>query len=233
MKSLREIFYSQPKFADKWDPYFDVYETWFAKFRGCGPRVLEIGVQHGGSANMWLEYFGPGTKVLGIDIDDKCRQHATDDIEIVIGDQGSPEFWRKFLTAPPNRFDIVIDDGGHRMQEMILTFKAVSQLVNDGGIYLIEDTHTAYWSHSSLFAAPHTDFGLGNPNNVLEFTKDAVDVLNREHIEPHASLISQLDKNLTDLYKNVKGLHYYNSMVVFEMGPNPPFARRLNSGIRM
>lgn len=233
MKSLREIFYSQSKFADKWDPYFDVYETWLSRFKGAGPRILEIGIQNGGSAAMWLEYFGPGTKVLGIDIDSRCLQHATDDIEIVIGDQGSPEFWENFLVTNSHRFDIVIDDGGHRMQEMILTFMAVSQLVDAGGIYIIEDTHTAYWSDSSLFGAPHTDFGLGNPNNVLEFTKDAVDVLNREHIEPHAGVIPQLDKNLTDLYKNVKGLHYYNSMIVFEMGLQAPFARCLNSGVKM
>jgi SAM-dependent methyltransferase len=233
MKSLREIFYSQQKFADKWDPYFDVYETWLSRFCGRSPRILEIGVQNGGSANMWLEYFGPGTTVLGIDIDPRCLQHASDSIEILIGDQGSPDFWENFLNTRTDRFDIVIDDGGHRMQEMMLTFMAVSQLVDAGGIYLIEDTHTAYWSHSSLFGPPHGDFGLGNPNNILECTKDAVDVLNREHIEPHADRIPQLDPLVTDLYKDVRGLHYYNSMIVFEMGPQAPFSRCLNSGIKM
>lgn len=233
MKTLREIFYSQYKFADKYDPYFDVYETWFAKFRGRSPRVLEIGVQHGGSANMWLDYFGAGTKVMGVDLDTNCLQHATDDITVVIGDQGDSKFWQQFLTKHPERYDIVIDDGGHRMQEMIQTFMAVSQLIDAGGIYIIEDTHTAYWSDASLYPAPHDDFGLYNPNNVLEFTKDAVDVLNLDHIVPHRGVIQQIDASTTQLYRNVIGLHYYNSMIVFEMGPQVSFTRCLNSGIKM
>jgi len=234
MKTIREIFYSQKKHADKWDPYFDVYETWLSRFKGTGPRILEIGVQHGGSANMWLEYFGPGTTVLGIDIEDRCLQHATDDIKIVIGDQGNPKFWVDFLKTHANeRFDVVIDDGGHCMNQMITTFMALSLMVADGGIYMIEDTHTAYWSDSRLFRSHYGHHGLNNPNNILEFTKDAVDVINREHIEPHVGMIQQIDPKITDLYKNVKGLHYYNSMIVFEMGPQTPFTRCLNSGTKM
>ena len=233
MKSLREIFYSQPKFADKWDPYFDVYETWLARFKGASPRVLEIGVQNGGSANMWLEYFGSGTTVVGIDIDNRCLQHASDSIEIVIGDQNDAAFWQEFFSTHSEKYDIIIDDGSHRMHDMIVTFVIASQQVKDNGVYIIEDTHTAYWNHYSLFIGPWDDFGLNNPNNVLEFTKNAVDVLNIEHIAPHADVIPQINPMIAQVYKNVKGLHYYNSMIVFEMGPQTPFARCQNSGTKM
>lgn len=233
MKTLRDIFWSLPKFADKWDPYFDVYETWLSKFRGHSPRILEIGVQNGGSADMWLEYFGPGTKVTGVDIDTRCAQHASDNIEIVIGDQGSAEFWNNFFATHTDSFDIVIDDGSHRMRDMAVTFVAASKAVKSGGIYLIEDTHTAYWNHYSLFLGPWDDFGLNNPGNILEFTKTGIDVLNREHIEPHAQVIPQINPLLTETFGNVKGMHYYNSMIVFEMGQQSPFTRCLNSGVKM
>lgn len=233
MKTLREIFWNLPKFADKWDPYFDVYETWFSKFRGKSPRILEIGVQNGGSALMWLEYFGTGTKVVGVDVDSRCKQHTSENVDIVIGDQGDPAFWTNFFNQYTEPFDIIIDDGGHRMQQMILTFVLASPHVKEDGIFLIEDTHTTYWNHPSLFLGPWDDFGLYNPQNIMEFTKVGLDVLNREHIEPYKDKVPQLDPTITDTFKNVKGVHYYNSMIVFEIGRQLEFKRCLNSGQRM
>lgn len=234
MKSLRDIFYQLPKFADKWDPYFDVYETWFAKFRGLSPRILEVGVQHGGSSLMWLEYFGPGTKVVGVDIDPRCLQHTTNDTKVVIGDQESPEFWQQFFAEHTEPFDIIIDDGGHRMKQMIMTFVMASKHVNDGGVYLIEDVHTAYWNNSNIFwPGPWDDFGLYNSGNIMEFTKMGLDVLNYNHIAPHADLIPQLDSTVVDTFGHVKGTHYYNSMIVFEIGAQKEFSRCLNSGAKM
>ena len=233
MKSLRDIFYNLPKFADKWDPYFDVYETWFSKFRDQSPRILEIGVQNGGSAQMWLEYFGPGTKVAGVDIDPRCKQHAADNIEIIISNQGSSAFWNNFFKEHTEPFDIIIDDGGHRMQEMILTFSVANTHVKDNGIYLVEDLHTAYWNHSSLFLGPWDDFGLYNPRNMMEFTKVGLDVLNNVHINPHKDIIPQIDTNIVNTFKHVKGVHYYNSIIVFEIGPQKEFKRCLNSGRTM
>ena len=233
MKSLRDIFWSLPKFADKWDPYFDVYETWFAKFRGQSPRILEIGVQNGGSAQMWLEYFGPGTKVVGVDVDPRCQQHANENISIAIGDQGDENFWSDFFKQYTEPFDIIIDDGGHRMEQMITTFVMAKPHIKNNGIYLIEDVHTAYWNHHTLFLGPWNTLGLYNPGNIMEFTKIGLDVLNREHIEPHKDIIPQLDGIVVNTFDHVKSVHYYNSMIVFEIGPQKEFARCLNSGHTM
>jgi hypothetical protein len=234
MSDLRQIFNSLSKFADKWDPYFDVYETWFEKFRGRAPRILEIGVQNSGSAEMWLKYFGPGTSIVGVDIDQRCQQLASQDLEIVIGDQGSPEFWTDFFDKHTEPFDIIIDDGGHRMDQMILTFVVASKHIRDGGIHLIEDVHTAYWNHHSIFwPGPWDDFGLYNTNNIMEFTKAGLDVLNREHIEPHQGIIPQINPVITNTFDHVKAVHYYNSMIVFEIGQRREFVRRHSPGTKL
>lgn len=232
MKSLREIFYSVSKHADKWDPYFDVYETWFNRFRGSSPRILEIGVQHGGSGQMWQEYFGPGTRQIGIDIDPKCAMHKTADITIEIGDQGNPEFWNDFFSRYQEPFDIVIDDGSHQMQDMILSFMMVNNHVKDSGIYLVEDCHTAYWTDSRLYGGPTQDRGLYNPGNFIEFAKTGADVINRQHMDSHPQ-VPQLDSNLAEIFKRVSGLHFYNSVVVFEIGTQKEFRRCRNSGVAM
>ena len=49
-KSLREVHSEQQgKVSDKWARYLDIYEAAFANFRDLPVRVLEIGVQNGGS----------------------------------------------------------------------------------------------------------------------------------------------------------------------------------------
>jgi len=237
MKSFRELFWAASKSADKWDPYFDVYEFWLQRYKNQSPRILEIGVQNGGSTEMLVEYFGAGTKLVGIDIDPRCQQHANNDVEIIIGDQSSEQFWDGFFQTHTEEFDIVIDDGSHRMFDMKLTFLKVNSHVRNGGIYIIEDTHTAYWNNELIFPDIPTgalrNHGLGNHNNIYEFTKLAADVMNRGHIEPHRGRVPQLDPLVTATFERVRGLHYYNSMIVFEIGQMPEFRRCINSGQKM
>ena len=47
----------------KWQHYFEVYDRHFSKFRNKEINVLEIGVLHGGSLQMWRDYFGPKAKI--------------------------------------------------------------------------------------------------------------------------------------------------------------------------
>ena len=54
---------------DKWHHYFEVYERHLARLRSANPTVLEIGVQQGGSMEMWRQYFGGSARIFGIDID--------------------------------------------------------------------------------------------------------------------------------------------------------------------
>ena len=59
----------------KWIHYFDIYETHFARFRGKAPVMVEIGVMGGGSLKMWKEYFGEGSRIVGVDINPDCKVH--------------------------------------------------------------------------------------------------------------------------------------------------------------
>ena len=48
----------------KWHHYFAIYERFFAPFRGRPVQLLEIGVQRGGSMQMWRSYFGPSARIV-------------------------------------------------------------------------------------------------------------------------------------------------------------------------
>src|ERR1700726_3562970 len=53
--------------------YFEIYDRHLTRFRGTPVRILEIGVQTGGSLQLWRKCFGRKATVFGIDIDERCR----------------------------------------------------------------------------------------------------------------------------------------------------------------
>lgn len=66
----------------KWIHYFDIYERLFEKFIGKEINILEIGVSHGGSLQMWKEYFGDKATIFGLDIDPLCKSFEEEKINI-------------------------------------------------------------------------------------------------------------------------------------------------------
>lgn len=122
----------------KWRHYLPIYERHLAHLRGRAARLLEIGVYSGGSLRMWRDYLGPNAHVTGIDIEPACKAYESTGISITIGDQGDPNFWRRFIAETPP-FDAVIDDGSHNWRHQILTLKAVVGHLRPGGIFICED----------------------------------------------------------------------------------------------
>ena len=55
-------------------------------------------------------------------------------------------FLKKLYAALPP-LDILIDDGGHTMNQQITTFEVLFDKVKEDGIYLCEDLHTSYFKY--------------------------------------------------------------------------------------
>lgn len=185
----------------KWVDYFEVYERCFSRFRGQPITFLEIGVQNGGSTRMWRNYFGPQAKIIGIDIDPNCMALESDDLEIWIGDQGDPAFWAGFCEAHPT-LDVVLDDGGHTMQQQIVTLEALFPRLSDKGMYVCEDTHTSYF--------PGHGGSLRGEGTFIEYAKRLVDAM---HAWYHAPL-----KLLGGEYwaRHLYSVSFYDSIVAME-----------------
>mmetsp|Transcript_1999 Transcript_1999/g.2238 ORF Transcript_1999/g.2238 Transcript_1999/m.2238 type:complete len:416 (-) Transcript_1999:54-1301(-) len=125
----------------KWLQYFPAYERHLAKFIGKEEvHILEIGIQSGGSMDMWKSVFGAGTHVYGCDINPKCKSYEDDQIKVFIGDQESPDFWKDVLSQVP-KIDILIDDGGHSVEQQIATLGIMLPHVSPDGVYITEDVH--------------------------------------------------------------------------------------------
>ena len=122
----------------KWRHYFDVYHRHLEKFRGRPVNVVEVGVYSGGSLRMWTEYFGDTCRIFGVDIEEACRAYERENVKIVIGDQSDRGFWRRFTSEVPP-IDVVIDDGGHQVDQQVATLEELLPHLRPGGVYICED----------------------------------------------------------------------------------------------
>jgi len=80
--------------------------------------MVEIEVQSGGSTYMWQDYFGKGLDYYGLDINPNCKQFARPGITILMVDQSNATQLRDVIRQVPIP-DIVLDDGGHSMDQQI------------------------------------------------------------------------------------------------------------------
>ena len=142
-KNLIDYFNETKNLSSKWSKYFDVYEENFSKFKGKDIIFVEIGVSNGGSLEIWKRYFGSRARIIGIDKNPECKKFEKDNIEIFIGNQSNPNFWENFFQEV-GMVDIILDDGGHTNLDQIITTVECVKNINDGGLLLVEDTHTSY-----------------------------------------------------------------------------------------
>lgn len=134
--------------AKKWHHYFDIYEELFSQYRGKQIKMLEIGVYQGGSLEMWRRYFGDGLTIVGVDVAEDCAQFDNPEqgIHVRIGDQSDHKFM-KALVEEFGEFDIILDDGGHMTSQQNASFVCLFKWgLKDGGLYVIEDLHSNFWS---------------------------------------------------------------------------------------
>jgi hypothetical protein len=200
------------RLVDKWHHYFEIYHRHFARYRGRSPVVLEIGLFHGGSLDMWRDYFGAGVRLFGIDVDPRCRAFEDAHTTVLIGNQADRAFLAEVRRRVP-RIDVLIDDGGHRMEEQLTTFQELYPHVADDGVYLCEDLHTSYWaSHGG---------GYRQPGTFVESSKALIDQLNAWHSREPERL------QVNDFTRSAWSLHYYDSVLVIEKRPmRPPQSSR-------
>jgi SAM-dependent methyltransferase len=130
------------QFSDKGTrhSYIDQYQDLLAPYHPEA-RILEIGVMSGASILLWDTWFD-SAEITGIDLRP---------------DFNEPRPWHNLLQEPhidihwtvdstepsqfpeQRRFDIIIDDGSHRVEDQMKTFLNYFDHLAPGGIYIIED----------------------------------------------------------------------------------------------
>ncbi len=122
--------------------FAEVYEYFFQPLKGRATKVLEIGVALGASAKMLRDYFEKAV-IYGIDIEDKSSLDS-DRIKTFVADQADRKQLEAFISRHGPGYDIIIDDGGHSMEQQQVSFGYLISCVKPGGYYVIEDVHTSF-----------------------------------------------------------------------------------------
>ncbi len=203
-----EKFFFQGKHnkMTKWCHYFEVYHRHFERFRNRPVTILEIGVWGGGSLQMWKDYFGKECNIIGIDIMEECKNYEEERIKIYIGSQEDRDFLQKVKRENAN-IDIIIDDGGHTMNQQITTFEELYPHLAEDGVYLCEDLMTSYW--------PKYGGGGFGSASFIGYSKNFVDQLNARYSQSPNLKIDSLTSSL-------RSVHYYDAMIVLEKGKHKP-----------
>lgn len=198
--------------TQKWHHYFAVYERHVCRMRHTMPTLMEIGVAGGGSLHIWRKYFGKEARIIGVDINPRCRELERDGFEIFIGDQSDPG-WLRELAEEVGALDIVIDDGGHTSIQTINTFEVLYPRVREGGVYIVEDLHTAIWPR-------YIDRIDGM--TFLDHAKAVADRLTWWHIMPNSARYKTDPSMRTGevlvpwITRNTWSVTFYDSICVFE-----------------
>jgi 23S rRNA U2552 (ribose-2'-O)-methylase RlmE/FtsJ len=187
------------KVVHKWHHYIPLYEKYFSNFRNRKIRFLEIGVSKGGSLQMWRKYFGRDAIIFGIDINPECEKYNGLAGQVRIGSQSDAKFLHS-VVAEMGGVDIVLDDGSHRMDHIVASLRVLFPQLNNSGIYLIEDLHTAYFSEYRG--------GIANKTNFFNKIRDVIDDMHHWYHEKDLKEIS--------ISGSCSAIHIHDSIVVLE-----------------
>jgi demethylmacrocin O-methyltransferase len=197
--------------SDKWGShwYTPHYDRYFRPLKSKRLNVLEIGVGGyeyldigGGSLRMWKAYFR-NSRIVGIDIYDKSHR-SEPRIDIRQCDQIDEDKLAR-LSDEYGGFDIVIDDGSHRSEHIIKSFEILFPRLRPNGIYVVEDTQTAYWRTWGG--------GMENPKTSMNYFKALVDGLNHAEYPIAGYQPTFWDRNIVEI-------SFFHNMVFIQKGNN-------------
>jgi SAM-dependent methyltransferase len=145
---MEQTLSASPTYAtDKTLGYLPTYETLFAHLRDQQIVLLELGVHRGGSLHLWRDWFPHGT-IIGLDVNPVVLTAPMDRIRVYQGlQQDLATLTRIANEQAPDGFDVIIDDASHLGELTKVSFwHLFDRHLKPGGIYVIEDWGTGYWS---------------------------------------------------------------------------------------
>lgn len=156
---LCDIFYKyrSDKCPDIFHSYSPVYSEILSPYRDVFDRVMEVGIGTpglmtsitgagyitGASLYSWRDYFTKAV-VIGLDIAPEALIEG-ERIECYYTDQSRESELEKTVSNINTKhgtdlsYDLILDDGSHIVEHMVLTFNVLRKYVKPGGFYIIED----------------------------------------------------------------------------------------------
>ncbi len=131
------------KHNQKGHGYTKFYENHLNNLREKKINILEIGSYSGGSAAAFSKYF-KNSKIFCLDVNISNFKYYSKKINVFGLDISNINMVEKFLKKNHIQkneqfFDIIIDDGSHKLSDILFTFKTFFKYLKKSGFYIIED----------------------------------------------------------------------------------------------
>jgi hypothetical protein len=121
--------------------YTELYERLFFPWKDESIKIFEIGIAGGGSLKMWQAYF-PQARIFAADILPKS-EFDNARVKTLVADQANRDQLQAAIDTSGSDIHILIDDGGHTMEQQQVSLGFLFKHVRPGGYYVIEDVHTS------------------------------------------------------------------------------------------
>mmetsp|Transcript_12737 Transcript_12737/g.40402 ORF Transcript_12737/g.40402 Transcript_12737/m.40402 type:complete len:307 (+) Transcript_12737:59-979(+) len=224
--------YDEEPVFDHWLEYATYYERHLPPAcsgrRVCEPvRLLEIGVQSGGSTRIWHQYYGDHLRYVGVDINPLCKRSEVkkEHITIEIGSQLDAAFLSE-VCAKHGPFDVVIDDGGHTFEMINATLRTLwpsEACMRPSSVYAIEDLHTMVMCEASVAGQRYCRSPAEFSSLISELFYS---MLYYWDATPGLEDHQRRDRPPHPVWGNrVTGIHLYDSLVFIHRGSTRPLTR--------
>jgi hypothetical protein len=174
--------------------------------------MIEIGIENSCSLQLWLNYF-PHVFVYGMDI--KVEDNGNR-FKIWKGDQSNKDNLNSLVKNIEKPIFFIIDDGSHIPEHQILTFDILFETLLPGGIYIIEDIETSYWSKSYIYDY-ETKYGYHHPKSIIEFFKLLIDDVNSEFLKEENKKLQHhfiADKIKESNRENISSITFFHNCII-------------------
>ena len=154
--------------------YINIYNQYFNAIKDKNLNIFEIGVETGESLRMFSDYFNK-SNIIGLDIENK--EYNIDRVEIFCGDQSDKNILNK-IVEKYKTFDVIIDDGSHKNEDVKNSFNYLFPYLKYGGLYIIEDLQTSYipnWGGDGV--------NLNNEKTTMNFIRSLADRMHYQDID--------------------------------------------------
>jgi len=160
--------------------YHEIYPRYIEKYYNLEGGIIEVGLLGGSSLKLWLELF-PNMHIYGLDINPSESIKKHERYTIIKADQSLQSDLDNSLNKIEEPIWFINDDGSHIPEHQLLTFNTLFPKLENGGVYIIEDIETSYWTKDGLYGYD-TRYGLGHPKSIIEIFKKSIDGINHRYL---------------------------------------------------
>tara|TARA_B110000971_G_scaffold178310_1_gene184231 strand:- start:1951 stop:2694 length:744 start_codon:yes stop_codon:yes gene_type:complete len=166
--SLEDLFikYGSDK-ASVWNKkkghgYTKFYLNHFKKLKYKKVNILEIGSFAGASAAAFSKFF-PNSKIYCLDVNISNFKYSSKKIKVFGLDATRKSNVRNFfkkinISNNQKYFDIIIDDGSHRLNDILIALRIFFKHLKFNGLYIVEDyMHMNFFKDLRVFKEPNFD----------------------------------------------------------------------------